>query len=522
MERLAHLETVLLIVFLIALAFLGRSEKLLAQSNPGQKVNAPYFSGNISYAEAAVFWFGRVTPSENHVDVRVGYNESKLLVNVAIFDRRLWYDQIPSATDLTNWDAVSLYLNLRGNTGERPQEDTYRFDGQLNWWESRENYQAAYQGDGLGWLVSDASFSAVSGWRGNAPNDDQDDRGWVLTYHLPFSSFGLSGPPPSGTVWGMAMTVYDRDGTEGMVTPSKSWPEVFEPNRPTTWNQFSFGLPVFQFPPAVSTQSAIIRDKLNGAVVPDAMVGGGTVCGDGLDFWTQWGEANYSGYTYVNVQNQTDVADWPCFSRYYLAFPLSSLPFGKEIVSARLTLHQFGNSDPSQAQPSLIQIFRVGEDWDEGTINWNNSPLALENVSQSWIDPLTESVPWPGAPRHWDVSAAVSRAYQLNEPLRLALYSADSAYHSGKYFVSSDTGDWNEVGRPTLEVVYGDPASPETFPDVNRDGVVNGWDFVSTSHSFGTALNEPGFNLEVDFNSDGRVDHLDVNLLLTNWRRETL
>jgi len=40
--------------------------------------------------------------------------------------------------------------------------------------------------------------------------------------------------------------------------------------------------------------------------------------------------------------------------------------------------------------------------------------------------------------------------------LRLILYSADSAYHSGKYFVASDTGDWNLEGRPRLDVQWGD------------------------------------------------------------------
>jgi hypothetical protein len=37
------------------------------------------------------------------------------------------------------------------------------------------------------------------------------------------------------------------------------------------------------------------------------------------------------------------------------------------------------------------------------------------------------------------------------------LYSADDDYNSGKYFVSSDTGDWNATGRPTLQVVWGNP-----------------------------------------------------------------
>jgi hypothetical protein len=53
------------------------------------------------------------------------------------------------------------------------------------------------------------------------------------------------------------------------------------------------------------------------------------------------------------------------------------------------------------------------------------------------------------------VSGAVAQAYSAGQPLRLVLYSADDNYHSGKYFVSSDTDDWNAVGRPTLVVQWG-------------------------------------------------------------------
>ena len=55
------------------------------------------------------------------------------------------------------------------------------------------------------------------------------------------------------------------------------------------------------------------------------------------------------------------------------------------------------------------------------------------------------------------MSWAVAEAYASGAPVRLALYSADSDYHSGKYFVTSETGDWNEVARPTLQVRWGDP-----------------------------------------------------------------
>jgi hypothetical protein len=203
----------------------------------------------------------------------------------------------------------------------------------------------------------------------------------------------------------------------------------------------------------------MIRHNLNGASVVDADVGGGSNCGQAVDpdFFDEWGDSNYAGEGDLNVQNQGDVADWPCFSKYYVTFPLDAIPSGKVILSATLALHQFGNAgyEPGDALRSLIQVLTVAEDWDEATLTWNNAPLAVENVSRAWVDPLSSFPGWPGVPREWDVSLAVAEAYASGSPLRLAMYSADYAYHSGKYFVSSDTGDWNAVGRPTLTVVWG-------------------------------------------------------------------
>ena len=55
-------------------------------------------------------------------------------------------------------------------------------------------------------------------------------------------------------------------------------------------------------------------------------------------------------------------------------------------------------------------------------------------------------------------------------PVRLALYEADWAYHSGKYFYASDTGDWNAEGRPTLTVTWGQASGHRFFlPLVSKD-----------------------------------------------------
>ena len=437
------------------------------QTTPARRINAPYFDAGIRFSEMAVFWFGRVTPTENYADVRVGYDPQRLLLHLAIFDRRLWYNPSPSGADLTAWDAATIYLKLDGNQGSTLDTKSYRFVGQLNWWEQpRTQWQSAYtNGDGgTGWQVADLPFTTTSGWSGDVPNNDADDRGWQLYFSIPFASLGLSGPPASGTVWGAAVVLHDRDDAAGAPIATKVWPESVTVDRPVTWGQLTFGLPTYT--PAVSTPAGTvtIRHKLNGATVADAAVGGYAVCGAGTDFWTQWGETNEAFYNSArdrfNVQNQEDISDWPCFSKYYVTFPLTDVPTGKSILSSTLTLYQIGNAGEGWTpgpQPSFIQILTVDQDWNENTLTWNNAPSATENITGTWVEPLATFPGWPGVPRQWDVSYAMTQAYAAGRPLRLAVYSADSPYHSGRYFTASDIDDWDEVGRPTLRVTWGEP-----------------------------------------------------------------
>ena len=181
------------------------------------------------------------------------------------------------------------------------------------------------------------------------------------------------------------------------------------------------------------------------------------VCGSGLDPWLQWGNQNYAGQNQINIQNQEDVSDWPCFSKYYVTFPLDQLPTGKAIISSTLTMYLFGNSGQGWTPGpyrSLIQVYAVNESWSENTLTWNNAPLAGDYVAETYVDPVDTVPPWPGIPYTWDVSAAVAKAYAAGQPVRLVLYSADNPMHSGKYFYSSDA---SPEGRPALRVRWGTP-----------------------------------------------------------------
>ena len=91
------------------------------------RVNAPHFSDDLVFGETAVFWFGRVTPTENYADVRVAYIDQALWLHVNIMDQHLWYDTSPLAVNLTDWDSVTVYLDKRGNSGGAPAHDSLSF-----------------------------------------------------------------------------------------------------------------------------------------------------------------------------------------------------------------------------------------------------------------------------------------------------------------------------------------------------------------------------------------------------------
>ncbi|GAB4111059.1 MAG: DNRLRE domain-containing protein [Roseiflexaceae bacterium] len=435
-----------------------------------RRVHAPYFaSADIAedyYGEMAIFWYGKVDSTNNHTDVRVAFSESALEIITATFDRWLWYDETPTPQEFADWDSVSVYLSING--GDTLDSTTYRFDAQLSA-ENQITYQAAYRGTSNGWEQIALDFTTKSGWRGESLNKGEAGRGWSMNFRIPFASLGLENAPVNGTIWRLGMRTYDRDNDPNQDIAEQFWPPAQNQLKPSSWGALYFGLPTYSAPSVSNASEVVIKHRLNGADVPDGMVGGGFDCGggggpNGEAYWTEWGNENYEQLEDepgnqrgdFNVQNQRDVADWPCFSKNYITFPLSGLPAGKQIVSAKLVLHQFANSQPEDAQPSLMQVMTVAEDWDENTITWNTAPLALENVGRAWVAALPGFIGFPGASREIDVSWALAQAYEQGTPFRIVLYTADRYYHSGKYFIASDTGDWNEAGRPALVITLGD------------------------------------------------------------------
>lgn len=445
-----------------------------ASAPPLRQVNTPFVDvANIDLALGAVFWFGQVTPTTNYVDVRTAYNRTALSLQVNVFDRHVRIDDNSahnSFAELTKWDTAVFYLETAASAGGTPSATTYRYVAQINWANEQPKFHNSARGNGTGWaeLGNTLPFTTTGVWRGNGPNAEAEDRGWWLNFQIPFKNFGLAEMPAAGTRWRLGVQLFDRDDAAGTPIAPQAWPDGFKSDAPNSWGQLTFGWPASAA--ASMPTNAVTVTVRNDATTPvmDAPVGGGSVCADPYanDYFSGFGTANYAKAEFFNIQNQGDVADWPCFSKFYITFPLTSLTAGKSVISATLTAIQFGNSGqggPPEPDPDwgLVHVLTVAEDWQDSTLNWNNAPLALENISRSWVSPVKPPPPVPSVPITWDVSKAVDAAYRSGQPLRLVLYSADGARNSGKYFW---TGHMNDVTqRPTLKVILG-TAVPAATP----------------------------------------------------------
>ena len=442
-----------LLCIALAIAFSSTEVAHAQGQSPAPRVNVPYWDWEADdpYPSHAVFWFGQVGTESNYIDVRTIYYNEQLEIVAHIIDRNLYQSEPSPDVDLAEWDAISIWLDTAEFPGSVPSADSYRFTVQLGQWDMPEYSQQAFRGNNAGWSAAPIDFTATASWRGtDGPNSGKDAKGWMATITIPFESLGLSGPPEPASTWRFGFTLHDRDSYEQPVR-STNWPEQMNNNAPNTWGQLAFGRPDQATSDGTFSGESTIGHGLNGAIVRDAHVGGHTTCGEAIDHWTEWGNTNYGGYNQINIQNQWDVSEYPCFSKYYITFPLDSIPDDVELVSAEFVFYLFGNAgyEPGQALASAIQALTVGEDWDESTITWNNAPLAVENIALTWVDPVDFFD--PGIPYTWNVTDATSDAYTNSDPLRLALYSADGERHSGKYFWSSDA----DAGvRPYLQVKW--------------------------------------------------------------------
>ncbi|MCP4357564.1 MAG: DNRLRE domain-containing protein [Chloroflexi bacterium] len=526
---------IFLILFIILIPTTRTSANVAQVDGTSRRVNIPQRSDTI-WEQSAIFWFGVNEPhganGRNYTDVRLLYTDTKLHIRFTVVDYHLWFDRSANAdTDLTKYDAIAVYLDTSNNNGSQPQTDDYMFLHGARQFEDRANYRRQAHGTGSGWDTNWngtwTNWGTISWGSGPGANDNSDlDFGWTGGFSIPWSSLGLSGPPPEGTVWGLGVQLYDRDdGTNSGILTPEFWPETFDANKPNTWAELHFGTADYQPPTLPTTGQMTIRAASpNDNSVEDAWMGGGGWCnsgheGNGLtsgsDVNFGGGDPNEPGYGNLFVGTETAETHFPCFNKSYLRFALDTLPPGKEIISATMTLHLWGNAGftPSDPQPSWVHLFSIKDPWGETTITWNNAPLAYENVNAIWMNPYSQpgNIQWPGDAYTWDATQAVAEAYAAGEAVSMAIYGSDAAQHSSKYLTSSETGDWNANGRPALHVIWGD--APGTLQFSKQASAAEGNQGDSVTYTLSFKGNGESLNLVDDLPSGfSAPTHLDPGL----------
>jgi len=450
-----------------------------SQESTPRRVNTPHFEDTVDWAETAIFWFGKNeqgVPSRNYTDVRTAYTDDALHIRITVIDYFLWYHTNPTPSDdLTQYDSVAIYLDTNLDRATTPQTDDYLFLVGARHWQDMENYVRQARGNGSDW---DGDWTPGSAWSGSSgmswqcnpgpnSNDCGIDYGWTAFFTVPWSTLGFSGMPPEETLLGLGVHLFDRDDQPpaGYVSPEQ-WPETFNANNPSSWGEIHLGEAHYQPPAIIPEGTTMIRAATPlDNTVEDAWLGGGP---NGIGGHEGGGsEINHGNDERLFVGSETAPTHFPFFNKSFLRFSLDDIPPNKEIISATLTLHHWGNAgqDSGLARPSWVSLFTINDPWDEMAITWNNAPLAQENIAATWIYPLSSFPGWPGVAYDWDATQAVAEAYTANDPVSMAIYSSDNARDTTKYLTSSEMGitdppahwNWNEEGRPTLTVVWGEP-----------------------------------------------------------------
>jgi hypothetical protein len=383
----------------------------------GYRVNAPLLAVNAGDAQLdanhwAMVSFGKVSTDNNYGDLRIVGRNDGVMLRAQLFDNRA-----------TGSDSLTVELN-----GVQKQV-TFSTAVEVNGWELGNRCQ--------------------DGWC----------RGWSAFAFFPWSDFG--GKPGAGAVWPLRVLFADAD--LGGAASQAAWPPVG--NGTVRW-----GLPNYGGRSEAGAQ--VIKAQFNA----DSMVGGGTDCGpdDYPDYFPSWGNRNYGAVPYANTQMQWDIADWPCYAKYYASWSLADLPAGAQVISATVEMRQFGNPGYGSGyaedgtKDTVIQVFDVDKPWEEMGISWDNAPVPMENTARTLVKPIDvtcggKSYCSPGIPYTFDVTEIVKRAQADGRNwASLALYTAAGQYHSGKFF-------WSREGQepPVVSMAYvmGAPVQPQPLPD---------------------------------------------------------
>ena len=194
-----------LLIALINLGLWTTPDLVLSQDKP-RRMNVPFVADDVPWEQTAIFWFGKneqTQPGKNYADVRVAYTSQGLKLRLTVVDYYLWYHQNPDTnTDLSQYEAVALYVDTAHDRAINPQTDDYRFLIGARHYQDISLYKRQAKGTGVNW---DTTWTPNPLWPGLSnlswncnpgPNSNACgiDFGWTAYFTVPWDMVGLTGP----------------------------------------------------------------------------------------------------------------------------------------------------------------------------------------------------------------------------------------------------------------------------------------------------------------------------------------
>jgi hypothetical protein len=225
---------------------------------------------------------------------------------------------------------------------------------------------------------------------------------------------------------------------------------------------------------------------------------------------------NFGGTQWNEVHNSPKC-------NYVISFNLPSAVIGKQIQQATLGLYIWSLSN-WQAN-SYLQLYRVTEQWEEGTAGGASSAGAYQAGSASW-NIRTGTTAWttPGgtyAPTplasyliqnttgyysQFDITGVVQGWANGTEPNYGVILVNNSPAITG-----IKASEYSEYARPYLTIIYGD--GTQSCPNLYGAGFVDFGDFTVLGDDWGAV----GGNPFADLDDDGSVDLRDLGVFCEYW-----
>jgi hypothetical protein len=163
---------------------------------------------------------------------------------------------------------------------------------------------------------------------------------------------------------------------------------------------------------------------------------------------------NYGTSEFLEVSVNDDIEEM----RSYIKFNISSIPENAFIHKALLSLNYCGWDGPNEPE---IGVYRVFNNWDEETINWDNQPDFSNKCEYHWKIPPAD----PIRLEYWDITDLARGWYDVDIPNHgIVVKFCNSNFEDFTKRVFNSKEAANNKNRPLLVINYNHPPNKPSKP----------------------------------------------------------